>query len=243
MKKNTLMCMAILFAIALYPITANAQNQKKNFKVGVDLGLSQSILKNDVSNLADVKYEVGNGISTGVDVEYNFFSDFVVSSGISFVQRNYRYKKTDAVTHMSTKYRNNFLNIPLNVGVYILKNPHKEKGFWLKVQGGIFYEYLTSVHRKGTYPIFSSLQPNGDYDISHVDEKYDFGKNENHYRRSFWGLEGMGFVGYSFETIDVFASYSYQFGLSDVYKVKTSASDDKTRRNSHVISLGVAYKF
>ena len=46
----------------------------------------------------------------------------------------------------------------------------------------------------------------------------------------------------SFKKIDVFASYTYQYGLTDIYKAKTS-SNRKSRRISNIISLGVAYKF
>ena len=44
------------------------------------------------------------------------------------------------------------MDIPLNVGLYLFNNPHKENGIWLKVQGGVFYEYFTKMHRKGEYP-------------------------------------------------------------------------------------------
>lgn len=240
MKKHTIVFMVIFIAITFHPTCLFAQNKK--MKVGIDLGLSRSNLTSDVSNLKDTRYDVGNGISTGIDVEYNFFSDFVVSSGISFIQRNYEYRKTNPSIGTQTNFRNNFLNIPLGIGVYILNNPHKEKGVWLKVQGGVFYEYFTSMHRKGDYPIIAEIQLSGELPLSHVDEKYDFGKNENKLRRSFWGLEGMGFAGYSFDKIDVFASYAYQHGLTSIYKVKTNAKK-KNKRNSHVISIGVAYKF
>lgn len=134
------------------------------------------------------------------------------------------------------------MDIPLNVGLYLFNNPHKENGIWLKVQGGVFYEYFTKMHRKGEYPIFAQLQEDGSYIKAQVNETYDFKRNENNLKRNLFGIEGTGEVGYSFNRIDVFASYTYQYGLTDIYKAKTS-SNRKSRRISNIISLGVAYKF
>ena len=155
---------------------------------------------------------------------------------------NYEYKKTDNITGTHTLYKNNFMDIPLNVGLYLFNNPHKENGIWLKVQGGVFYEYFTRMHRKGEYPIFAQLQEDGSYIKAQVNETYDFKRNENNLKRNLFGIEGTGEVGYSFNRIDVFASYTYQYGLTDIYKAKTS-SNRKSKRISNIISLGVAYKF
>lgn len=51
--------------------------------------------------------------------------------------------------------------------------------YGLKVQGGVFYEYFTRMHRKGEYPIFAQLQEDGSYIKAQVNETYDFKRNEN----------------------------------------------------------------
>lgn len=114
-------------------------------------GLSKSILNSDVSNLVNTRYDTKTGVATRVNLEYNFFKDFIVGTGLGFIQKNYEYKKTDNITGTHTLYKNNFMDIPLNVGLYLFNNPHKENGIWLKVQGGVFYEYFTRMHRKGEY--------------------------------------------------------------------------------------------
>ena len=50
------------------------------------------------------------------------------------------------------------MNVPLNVGLYIFNNPYKENGVWLKIKGGVYYEYFFCLHRKGDYTIFAQLQ-------------------------------------------------------------------------------------
>ena len=196
MKKQ--LVIFILLGIIAIPSSVKAQK----LKVSLSAGLSKSILNSDVSNLVNTRYDTKTGVATRVNLEYNFFKDFIVGTGLGFIQKNYEYKKTDNITGTHTLYKNNFMDIPLNVGLYLFNNPHKENGIWLKVQGGVFYEYFTRMHR----------------------------------------IEGTGEVGYSFNRIDVFASYTYQYGLTDIYKAKTS-SNRKSKRISNIISLGVAYKF
>ncbi|MEG0890122.1 MAG: outer membrane beta-barrel protein [Bacteroides sp.] len=236
MKKQ--LVIFLLLGVVVSPSSVKAQK----LKVGLDVGLSKSILSSDVSNLVNTRYDTKSGIATNVNLEYNFFGDFMVATGLGFIQKNYEYKKTDGITGTYTLYNNNFIAIPLNVGWYIFNNPYKKRGVWVKVQGGVYYEYLTRVHRKGEYPIFAQLQEDGSYVKTQISETYDFKKNENNLNRNLFGIEGAVDVGYSFERIDVFASYTYQYGLTSIYKAKTS-SHRKSRRSSSIISLGVAYKF
>ena len=216
MKKQ--LVIFILLGIIAIPSSVKAQK----LKVSLSAGLSKSILNSDVSNLVNTRYNTKTGVATRVNLEYNFFKNFIVGTGLGFIQKNYEYKKTDNITGTHTLYKNNFMDIPLNVGLYLFNNPHKENGIWLKVQGGVFYEYFTKMHRKGEYPIFAQLQEEGSYIKAQVNET--------------------GEVGYTFNRIDVFASYTYQYGLTDIYKAKTS-SNRKSKRISNIISLGVAYKF
>ncbi|MCE8624226.1 PorT family protein [Bacteroides fragilis] len=236
MKKQV----AIFILLGIITIPSSVKAQK--LKVSLDVGISKSILSSDVSNLVNTRYNTQTGVATGVNLEYNFFKDFIVGTGLGFIQRNYEYKKTDNITGTHTLYKNNFMNVPLNVGLYIFNNPYKENGVWLKIQGGVYYEYFTRMHRKGEYPIFAQLQKDGSYIRVQVNETYDFKRNENNLKRDLFGIEGTGEIGYSFKKIDVFASYTYQYGLTDIYKAKTS-SNRKSRRISNIISLGVAYKF
>lgn len=240
MKKNTTKCTAFFMSILFYSFALGAQN--KQIKVSAELGLTRSILNSDVSNLKNTKFEVNSGVMTGFNVEYNFFNNFVVATGLSFIQKNHEYKKTDNATITNTSYKNNFINIPLNIGYYLITNPYNDKGFWLKISGGVFYERFISMNREGNYPTFFQAQGNGKYIMTHADEKYDFKTNEKHLKRNLWGIEAEGSVGYSFNSFDIFASYTYQHGLTGVYKTKSS-SNIKEIFKSSIISLGCAYKF
>ena len=76
-----------------------------------------------------------------------------MSTGVSFLQKNYKYERTGSRSGQYTDYKNNFLSFPLLVGAYILNNPHESKGVWIKVAGGMYTEYWLNMKREGQYPV------------------------------------------------------------------------------------------
>lgn len=118
MKKQ--LVIFILLGIIAIPSSVKAQK----LKVSLSAGLSKSILNSDVSNLVNTRYNTKTGVATRVNLEYNFFKNFIVGTGLGFIQKNYEYKKTDNITGTHTLYKNNFMDIPLNVGLYLFNNPH-----------------------------------------------------------------------------------------------------------------------
>ncbi len=220
--------------------TSRLQSTYK-WKVEAETGVSFSVLDTDVSGMPNTAYKVRPGFTFGVAAEYNAVDNLVVGLGVRFVQRNYLYQNL-GYDAWDTRYTNSFISVPLTVGYYLLHNPYKEKGLWLKPQVGVYYSYFTSMHTKGTYPM--NIMEGYEGDGTHLEYKstYDFGANENHLRRSLFGGEVGVQVGYSFGRIDAFAGYRYQYGFSHIYQEK-SLTSKTARRNSSVITVGASYKF
>lgn len=221
----------------------NAQAQQENYrwKVEAEAGVSCSVLDTDVSGLSNTTYKVRPGFIIGVAAECNVVDNLAVGLGVSFVQRDYLYQNLGSDA-WRTRYNNNFISIPLTVGYYLLHNPYKEKGLWLKPQVGVYYDYFVSMHTNGTYPM--NIMEGYDGEGAYLDYKttYDFGANENHLRRSLFGGEAGIKVGYSFGRIDAFAGYRFQYGFSHIYQDK-SRNSKTARRNSSIITVGASYKF
>lgn len=173
-------------------------------------------------------------------LEYNIVDQLAVGAGIRFVQRDYLYQNLGGDS-WNTRYNNNFISIPLHVGYYLLHNPYHEKGLWIKPQVGVYYEYFTSMHTKGMYPMNIMEGYKGDGTYIRYNTTYDFKKNENHLRRSLFGGEAGIKIGYSFGKIDASVGYQFQYGFSHIYQDKASTSKT-ARRNSSVITAGIAYK-
>ncbi len=220
---------------------ARVQQKAHHWKVGAEAGVSCSVLDIDVSGLSNTTYKVRPGFTMGVTAEYNVVDNLAVGMGISFVQRDYLYQHTKGDV-WKTRYNNNFVSIPLTVGYYLLHNPYKEKGLWLKPHVGVYYDYFTSMHTKGTYYMTIMEGYNGEGAYLNYKTTYDFGTNDNHFRRSLFGGEVGVQAGYSFGRIDAFAGYRFQYGFSHIYKEKSRTSKT-ARRNSSIITVGLSYKF
>ncbi|MGK6341470.1 outer membrane beta-barrel protein [Chryseobacterium sp. DT-3] len=236
---NKKLCRAASLGLLVASISISAQH---HFNIGLDAGYTSSILHADLSNLVDSKYESRPGFGVNLSGEYMIWKSFFVSTGVGFQQKNYEFKRTGSRTGWYTQYTNNFLTLPLTVGAYILNNPHETTGVWLKVEGGMYSDYWLSMKREGRYPVFGELQENGTFNYTEVSDTYDFKKNENQLNRWNYGLVGKAQLGYSFKKLNVYGSYSYQHGLSDINK-DNEDKNQKASIRSHMISLGASYKF
>jgi len=252
-KKQMLMRkVCFILSLAAFCIGGKAQDLQQNaqvpqlptryqWKVEASAGVCCSVLDTDVSGLAHTSYNVRPGFTAGVAAEYNIIENLAIGAGIHFVQRDYLYQNQGGDS-WNTRYNNKFLSIPLTVGYYLLHNPYKEKGLWIKPQVGVFYDYFLSMHTKGTYPMNIMEGHKGDGSYIKYNTTYDFKKNENHLCRSLFGGEAGIQVGYSFGRIDASVGYQFQYGFSHIYQDKARTSKT-ARRNSSVITAGAAYKF
>ncbi|MCC9042765.1 PorT family protein [Myroides sp. M-43] len=233
---------AIVLSMLSISTYAQSEQKENRFKVGIDLGYTNTSLNANISNLVDSKYNSGGGFGVNVSAEMSVWKTLFVSTGVSYLQKNYEFERTGSREGWYSEYNNDFIAVPLLVGGYLINNPYTSDGVWVKVAGGIYSEYWTKMKTKGQYPVFSELQADGTFNYTQVSEKYDFKKNENQLRRLAMGLQGQVQVGYSIEKIDVFLGYNYLYGLTDTYKYD-SPGDKKITRDSHMVSVGAAYKF
>ncbi|MFM9403727.1 outer membrane beta-barrel protein [Myroides odoratimimus] len=230
--------------LSMFNMSLHAQTEQKEnrFKVGVDLGYTNTSLNTNISNLVDSKYNSRGGFGVNVSAEMAVWKNIFVSTGVSYLQRNYEFERTGSREGWYSKYSNDFISVPLLVGGYLINNPYNTNGVWVKAAGGIYSEYWMSMKIKGQYPVFPELQPEGSFNYTQVSEKYDFKKNENQLRRFSMGLQGQVQVGYAIDKIDVYLGYNYLYGLTETYKYD-SPGNKKNTRDSHMISIGAAYKF
>ncbi|OPC30081.1 outer membrane beta-barrel protein [Elizabethkingia miricola] len=229
----------LTFCLFYLGIGMYAQNK---FKIGLDPGYTYSAMRANLSNQIDSKYSGRYGFGINLSGEYMVWKSLFVSTGVSFLQKNYKYERTGTRSGWYTEYNNSFLAFPLLAGGYILNNPHESNGVWIKVAGGMYMEYWLSMKRNGQYPVFAELQTDGNTPYVKVSDNYDFKKNENGLNRFSYGLQGQAQLGYSFNRFDVYGSYNYQYGLSDINKMNTDKNRESTIR-SYMVSVGVSYKF
>ncbi|PUB26326.1 outer membrane protein with beta-barrel domain [Elizabethkingia sp. YR214] len=236
-KKN---CRVFLYlCLVLLGTDSFAQNR---FKIGLDAGYTHTVMHANLSNRIDSQYKGRYGFGANLSGEYMIWNSLFVSTGVSFLQKNYSYNRTGSRSEGYTNYTNNFLAFPLMIGTYVLNNPHENTGVWIKLAGGMFTEYWLSQKYDGQYPVFTELQWDNNFPYTKVSGTYDFKKNENQYKRFGYGLQGQAQLGYSFKKFDVYSAFNYQYGLSDINKTEQEKSSKEYSR-SYMISLGASYKF
>lgn len=223
------------------PETQKKEPTEKRFKVGIDAGYTNTSLSTNISNLIDSKYNSKGGFGINAAIEMNVYKSLFVSTGVSYLQRNYEFERTGSHAGWYSNYKNDFISIPLLVGGYLVNNPHVDNGIWVKVAAGIYGEYWAKSKVDGQYPVFPELGWDG-FPYTKVSETYDWKKNENQYHRASMGLQGQIQLGYSIDEIDVFLGYNYLYGLTDTNKYDTPGKK-KVTRDTYMVSLGVAYKF
>jgi len=211
-------------------------------KLNLDAGYTYSSMNANLSNLIDSEYTGRYGFGTNLSAELSIWKGLFISSGISYLQKNYEFKRTATREGWYTKYDNNFLSLPLLVGGYIINNPNESNGVWIKLAGGMYTDYWLSMKREGQYPVLSETELYGTYNYTKVSDKYDFKKNENNLRRLSYGLQGQVQLGYSFSKLGMYISYNHQHGLSDINKDNIS-TNQKMIINSYMLSAGLTYKF
>ncbi|GGE94928.1 Outer membrane protein beta-barrel domain-containing protein [Chishuiella changwenlii] len=231
---NVLYVSILFFSTSLF-----AQNK---LKLNVDAGYTYSSLNTNLSNLIDSKYIGRYGFGANLSAELSIFKSLFISSGFSYLQKNYEFTRTGARAGWYTKYDNEFLSLPLLIGGYLINNPNESNGVWIKVAGGMYTDYWLSMKREGQYPVFFDQQPDGSHNHVKVSDKYDFKENENNLRRFGYGLQGQAQLGYSFNKLGVYVSYNYQYGLSDIKKDNINRNQKMTI-NSYMLSTGLTYKF
>lgn len=220
-----------------------AQNK---LKIGIDGGYTYSVMSSNLSEYVDSKYSSRYGAGVNLGLEYNVWRNFFISTGVSFVQKNYNFERTGTHAGWYTQFTNNFLSFPLLVGAYVLGGTDQKKGLWIKMAGGMYNEYWLRMKREGRYPSFF----NGDieagidkvesiHEYDKVTSIYDFKQNENQLNRWGYGLQGQAQAGYSFNKYNVYVSYNYMYGLSDINKV--GDNNKKMSFRSYMLSLGISY--
>ncbi|MGI9580206.1 outer membrane beta-barrel protein [Chryseobacterium sp. RRHN12] len=236
-KKIRILC------VLLFSTGYTALSAQKKFKIGLEQAVTYTSMEANLasSNLSYSKYSPRMGVGVNFSAEYLFWRSFFIASGVSHVQKNYRFERTGKQKGWYTNFNNSFITVPVLLGAYIIRNPYKQEGVWTRLAAGMYREYWSSMRREGRYPNIGMLLPDNSYTYIRVQEEYDFRKNENQLRRFGFGLQAQAQAGYAFKNIDIYGSCNYQHGISDMNSIEETPQKMSTR--SYIFSVGAAYKF
>ncbi len=197
MDQKKILLFSLLF-IFLLSIKAKSQ-----MYVGLEAGGTKNYLNTDVSNLVSTEYNPAYGFNIGIPVLYKINDWLAFQADPNYIQKNYRFARTDFFQGVYQNNTNTYIQLPLMA--HLSFGGQQLKGF---LNLGGYGGYWLSAHVKGTTPnilnepaytnTVSNSQPNNVFDEFtpyNYDEKYEF--NDTKDNRIELGL--LAGVGMSYE--------------------------------------------
>lgn len=77
-------------------------------KIGLDVGYTYNVMSSNLSEYVDSKYTARYGVGINLGLEYKIWKNFFVSTGVSFVQKNYNFERTGTRAGWYTQFTNDF---------------------------------------------------------------------------------------------------------------------------------------
>lgn len=223
-------------AIAACAVTASGQPERGTFSIIPRVGVAIANISNE-SFVYDEKFSSSTGkyregLTAGIDVQYQASDMLAYSLGISFTRQGCKYDDSDLSTATPGNYtgysnvRNSldYLSVPLVGHLYFAPglslNAGVQVGFLLRSKLSLDKADLT-VNKDGSYTFTSEAQ-HVESSSMNLNKKVDFSIP----------------VGLSFEYANVVVDLRYNIGLTKIYK---SVLIDNACRNK-VFALTVGYK-
>ena len=223
-------------AIAACAVTASGQPERGTFSIIPRVGVAIANISNE-SFVYDEKFSSSTGkyregLTAGIDVQYQASDMLAYSLGISFTRQGCKYDDSDLSTANPGTYtgysnvRNNldYLNVPLMGHLYFAPglslNTGVQMGFLL--HGSLAFDMAdVTINKDGSYT-YTSKAEHVENSSTDLNKKVDFSIP----------------VGVSFEYANVVVDFRYNIGLTKIYK---SVLNDINSRNK-VFALTVGYK-
>jgi hypothetical protein len=208
--QSNLLCALVLFMTASFGML-HAQDENVTTEFGVKGGFNMSNLYNDDADDENILYGFNAGVYATLPI-----SDFIaIQPEILFTTKGSELEYNNAITTGNTKFRLNYIEVPLLVRVNITKN--------FNVHAGGYASYLVS----------SKVTGDGDFDFDEDIDTDDLNKFDA-------GLSAG--VGVDFSPVSIGLRYNY--GLTTIGKERTVAGTTYTfpdAKNSN-LTLYLSYK-
>lgn len=215
MKTWQLFVIIFIFSVSVY------SQQPARWEGGLSLGFTRNSLHTSVGYRAFTKYEPLNGFTFSLPVRYNFNDWFALTSELSYIRKNYEYKRFGFYGGQYQKTTNGFIQIP--VMAHFSFGGTKLRGF---LNLGGYASYWTDSHIKGvTIGInWAGENPDSskdkiiDYIIPYsYNEKRDFDNRRD--RRILFGITGGIGMEYALNSkYKLFIEGRYFYETSDLQK-------------------------
>jgi hypothetical protein len=218
---------------------------KAQLSAGMEAGFSNNHCNTDISSMTSTRNKNKNGYNIGIIAIYNLKRTIAIKTGISLLQKNYSFFRTNEFAGIFEVYRNTYIQIPTSFQLSLFEN-NKFKtyfsvggyvGYWAfgKVKGAmpnIFNSY-DSINNSGQIAQYLSS--------SNYSEKYQFNNAKDNRIELGW-LLGIG--------TDFSLNKKHTFFIECNYYQSTTNQQKKYMLNQAnkfnqtiLVSFGVLYSF
>lgn len=206
------------FELILLFVIKNCYSQ---FLFGLKAGLSNNMIKTSITNRSYTILSSELGYVVGIKTSQKFSNNLSIESELDLIQKNYSLKRTEKYTGIYDKYKNTFLQFPLDLKYQIIKF-RKLKTMFVT---GCFISYWITSELSGFVPnVFNTtntIKDNGEitqnFLIEHYSEKYHFNRKKDN--RFEFGLNFGVSIGYDLnEKCMLLLDCYYFYSLTDLQK-------------------------
>ena len=233
----------LLFLVAIVcNLSLSAQNK---VRVSLSGGLNDNDITYKANNRINTEYQNEGGNYFKAGVNFKIYKNISIQTGLTYLNKNYRFKRTGFLSDITSLYETRYFNIPVMVGIQPLANVLKNTKFNFDILGGVYVGWWNSLDRNSSTRIFSADGFNVDPEdtIVSISESYNFDTNENHFNRVDYGLQAETRLGYNFyKNLSIFVEYSFMYGLSDNQKNHLRQTSKYYYTTSNY-GLGLSYNF
>ena len=225
----------LLFLVAIVcNLSLSAQNK---VRVSLSGGLNDNDITYKANNRINTEYQNEGGNYFKAGVNFKIYKNISIQTGLTYLNKNYRFKRTGFLSDITSLYETRYFNIPVMVGIQPLANVFKNTRFNFEILGGAYVGWWDSLDRDSSTISTSSIG------ITKVSESYNFDTNENHFNRVDYGLQAETRLGYNFyKNLSIFVEYSFMYGLSDNQKNHLRQTSKYYYTTSNY-GLGLSYNF
>ena len=208
MKKHIL-----LFVMLFILVGGVSARDANTFYVGISGGYTYDIVRTDTGYRTDISYKGSHGFDVGVPFSYQITDYFGLSSGINYIQKNYKIEHYYPSYTINTPFEyqnltNHYIELPLTLDFTLTNDIYS-----FTASAGGYIGYWVASQKSGAAYGSSSNWAGTEGLMNYYSGKYKFTKADNRFEAGL--LFRLGFE-IELDPVILFLRGSYSLGLTDM---------------------------
>ena len=208
MKKHIL-----LFVMLFILVGGVSARDANTFYVGISGGYTYDIVRTDTGYRTDISYKGSHGFDVGVPFSYQITDYFGLSSGINYIQKNYKIEHYYPSYTINTPFEyqnltNHYIELPLTLDFTLTNDIYS-----FTASAGGYIGYWIASQKSGAAYGSSSNWAGTEGLMNYYSGKYKFTKADNRFEAGL--LFRLGFE-IELDPVILFLRGSYSLGLIDM---------------------------